>query len=216
MYTSTATGFILGLPGFGIHRDTDINVNSRVKDWLYGIRAAQPDKETQRSITGQALTQAERFRIVHEIITNPREDGGAGITPKEGEWQNVESIFPLHDQAFNKEWMRKWASSTFITAEDLDELRDRLGEKVGKNQNVSVRPRTNKPDCLLLRFYAVLLCFPYFPSGVWVRFLGVTEFVFTDLRCCQWPLVCHVHRVLEAAGSGPWYPLEGQRCFCHS
>ena len=74
------------------------------------------------------------------MITNPREEGGAGITPKEGEWQNVESIFPLHDQTFNKEWMKKWASSTFITAEDLDELRDRLGEKVSTIQIVSVWP----------------------------------------------------------------------------
>lgn len=126
---------MLRLPEFGKSWNTDINVNSRVKDWLYGVRAAQPDKETQRSITGQALTQAERFRIVHDMITSPREEGGAGINPKEGEWQNVESIFPLHDQAFNKEWMRKWASSTFITAEDLDELRDRLGEKVGNVRN---------------------------------------------------------------------------------
>ena len=111
---------------------TTTNADSRVKDWLYGVRAAQPDKETQTSLTSQPLTQAERFRIVHHMITSPREEGGAGLTPKQGEWKNVESIFPLHDRAFNKEWMRKWASSTFITAEDLDELRDRLGEKVRK------------------------------------------------------------------------------------
>lgn len=168
-----------------ICQNTDINVNSRVKDWLYGVRAAKPDKETQKSITGQVLTQAERFRIVHEMITNPREDGGAGITPKEGEWQNVESIFPLHDQAFNKEWMRAWASTTFITAEDLDELRDRLGEKVGNTQIVSTWPLTNMSDCLLLRVYAIIFCFSDISSGVWVCFLGVTEFLFTYLRYRQ-------------------------------
>ena len=116
------------------------------------------------------------------MITNPREEGGAGITPKEGEWQNVESIFPLHDQAFNKEWMRKWASSTFITAEDLDELRDRLGEKVGSTQIVTVWPLTDISDRLLLRVYAILLCFSDISSGVWVRFLGATELLFTYLR----------------------------------
>ncbi|MCJ1449914.1 hypothetical protein MMC28_000242 [Mycoblastus sanguinarius] len=103
---------------------------SRVKDWLYGIRAAQPDRETQNSLTSQPLTEAERYRIVHHMITSPREEGGAGITPKHGQWKNVESIFPLHDKAFNKAWITKWATMTFLKVEELDEIRDKFGEKV--------------------------------------------------------------------------------------
>ena len=64
------------------------------------------------------------------MITSPREEGGAGIIPKQGEWKNVESIFPLHDEKFNKEWMTKWSTTTFLKAGDIDEIRDRLGEKV--------------------------------------------------------------------------------------
>jgi len=102
----------------------------RVKDWLYGVRAAQPDKETQSSLTSQPLTEAERYRTVHHMITSPRQEGGAGITPKHGDWKTVESLFPLHDHTFNKEWIKKWATMTFLKVEDLDDIRDRFGEKI--------------------------------------------------------------------------------------
>ena len=102
----------------------------RVKDWLYGVRAAQPDRETQNLLTREPLTQAERYRTVHHMITSPKEEGGAGITPKQGQWKDVESIFPLHDHAYNKEWIKKWTTVTFLKVEDLDDIRERLGEKI--------------------------------------------------------------------------------------
>ena len=64
------------------------------------------------------------------MITNPREEGGAGVTPQEGEWKSVESIFPLHDQAWNQSWIKDWSTSYFLDINDLDQVRDRLGEKV--------------------------------------------------------------------------------------
>lgn len=70
------------------------------------------------------------------MITSPREEGGAGITPKEGEWENVESIFPLHDVAFNKRWIKEWSMKTFLKIEDLDEIRNRFGEKVGASSRL--------------------------------------------------------------------------------
>ncbi|KAG8529981.1 uncharacterized protein KY384_005463 [Bacidia gigantensis] len=88
------------------------------------------NRETQATLTSQSMTDAERLRIVYHMITNSREEGGAGITPKHGEWKNVESIFPLHDHAYNKEWIKKWSKSWLLNVEDLDEIRDRLGEKV--------------------------------------------------------------------------------------
>ena len=102
----------------------------RVKDWLHGIRSTEPEQSSSGSSTSHPLTQAERYRLVYHMITNPREDGGAGITPKEGQWKHVESIFPLHNQNFNKEWIKKWATTTLLKPEDLDEIRDHLGEKV--------------------------------------------------------------------------------------
>lgn len=64
------------------------------------------------------------------MITDDREEGGAGITPKHGEWKNVESLFPLHDHAFNKEWIKKWSTMTFLKIDDLDDIRNRFGEKI--------------------------------------------------------------------------------------
>ena len=101
-----------------------------MKDWLNGIRPAQPDRETQNSLASQPLTEAERYRIIHHLITGPKKEGSAGIVAKHGQWKNVESIFPLHDRNFNKEWIKKWASVTFLKVEDLDEIRNRFGENV--------------------------------------------------------------------------------------
>lgn len=94
------------------------------------MRPAAPDKETQRSLDAEPLTEAERLRIVHAMLTQPTSDGGAGITPGKGEWTLVESIFPLHDSEFNKEWMKEWSTKWHVTPEDLRKLRDMYGEKV--------------------------------------------------------------------------------------
>jgi anoctamin-10 len=103
---------------------------NRVRDWLHGVRAAAPPKETREALEAEPLYEAERLRIIYQLITNPENEGGAGITPKEGEWENVESIFALHDHAYNKEWIKRWSTSYFLKTEDLDEIRNRLGEKV--------------------------------------------------------------------------------------
>lgn len=97
---------------------------------MHGVRATQPDREALDALASQPMTEAERYRIIYQMITSPVEEGGAGIIPKKGEWQNVESLFPLHDIKFNKQWIQNWSTKTFLKAEDLDEIRDRFGEKV--------------------------------------------------------------------------------------
>ncbi|CAG7924765.1 unnamed protein product [Penicillium olsonii] len=100
---------------------------SRVRDWLYGIRNAEP---TSANST-ETQTEAERLRVVHQMITHPGEEGGAGITPNHGEWKNVTAIFPLHDIETNKTWMREWSKKTFLSDDDLDQIRNKFGESVG-------------------------------------------------------------------------------------
>ena len=102
----------------------------RVKDWLHGVRQAAPEKETQNSLSSEPLTDAERLRIVYSLITSPTYEGGANIIPKQGDWQNVESIFALHDHAYNKEWIKTWSKSWFLDIADLTSIRDKFGEKV--------------------------------------------------------------------------------------
>lgn len=103
---------------------------SRVKDWMYGVRTSAPSTDVKQSLVNEPLTEAERLRIVYQMITNPPSEGGAGITPKKGEWENVESIFTLHNHTYNKEWLKKWSSQYLLTEEDLDDIRARIGEKV--------------------------------------------------------------------------------------
>ncbi|KAL7266877.1 hypothetical protein RUND412_010559 [Rhizina undulata] len=103
---------------------------SRIKDWLHGVRPAAPDKETQKSLDKEPLTEAERLRIVNHLITYPESGGGAGITPRKGQWSLVERIFPLHDHEFNKAWMKRWSRTWIVGPEELEKLRNRFGEKV--------------------------------------------------------------------------------------
>ncbi|EWC44744.1 hypothetical protein DRE_06522 [Drechslerella stenobrocha 248] len=103
---------------------------SRVRDWLHGIRPAAPETETQRSLEKEPLTDGERLRLVYSLITLPNSEGGAGITPKQGEWSLVESIFALHDRDFNKKWLKDWSTKWMIGPADLKIMRDRFGEKI--------------------------------------------------------------------------------------
>lgn len=109
----------------------DVVYRSRMKDWLYGIRQIQPVKDAADALTNDPLTDSERHRQIHHMITGLKEDGGAGITPKSGQWKNVEAVFPLHDHARNKKWLLEFASKTFLTPHDLDDIKDTVGEKVG-------------------------------------------------------------------------------------
>ena len=102
----------------------------RIKDWLNAVRQAQPDKDTQKCLTSEPLSEAERYRLVHHMITCPREEGGADITPKYGDWKNVESVFPLHNHKKNQQWLEEWTRKTFLNPQDLDNIRDAVGEKV--------------------------------------------------------------------------------------
>jgi hypothetical protein len=101
-------------------------LKSRVRDWLYGIRNAEPEPAS----SVEAQTEAERLRVISHMITHPKEEGGAEITPNHGEWKNVTAIFALHDKETNKKWMRDWSQKTFLSDEDLDDIRNKFGESV--------------------------------------------------------------------------------------
>ncbi|CAK4035004.1 related to IST2 [Lecanosticta acicola] len=103
---------------------------SRVKDWIHGVRSGEPPRDVRASLEQDPLTDAERLRIIYQLITNHESEGGAGIKPKSEDWKYVESIFALHDHTYNKQWIQKWSTEYQVKSEDLDEIRDRFGEKV--------------------------------------------------------------------------------------
>jgi hypothetical protein len=79
-----------------------ICIDGSVTDWLHGVRLAAPDEQTRAAMDQETITDAERLRVVHLLITSPERDGGAGVTPGLDGWTYVESIFPLHDTKFNR------------------------------------------------------------------------------------------------------------------
>jgi len=60
----------------------------------------------------------------------PVDEGGVGITPKQGPWTLVESVFPLHDPDFNKMWLKDWSTTWIVSIEELEKLKDRFGERI--------------------------------------------------------------------------------------
>lgn len=76
------------------------------------------------------MSEAERLRIIYLLMTKSEDEGGAGITPKSGQWKNVESIFPLHDQAFNKKWIQDLSSKYTLSPQDFEKVKDKFGEKI--------------------------------------------------------------------------------------
>lgn len=167
---------------------------------MHGVRSAAPDKETRAALEAEPLYEAERLRIIYQLITNPTDEGGAGITPKEGEWKNVESVFALHDHAYNKDWIKKWTSSYFLSIEDLDDIRNRLGEKACVSHPVSWPPKLTIVDRILLCLHAVVLHLLDPCRRLWHICMALLWPLLTPLRLVQCHLVRRLYRVLETPG----------------
>lgn len=102
----------------------------RVQDWLYGVRVSALEKDIAKAFENEPVTEAERLRLVYLLITKPKNEGGAGITPNSGKWKLITSIFPLHDHDFNSSWIKTWSTKYFLDDEDLDNIRNKFGESV--------------------------------------------------------------------------------------
>ena len=98
----------------------------RVRDWLHGVRNTEPEPAS----SAEPQTEAERLRVIYHMITVAQEEGGADITANHGEWKNVEAIFALHDQEANNRCLKEYSRKTFLSTEDLDQIRGQFGESV--------------------------------------------------------------------------------------
>jgi hypothetical protein len=166
---------------------------------LNAVRQAQPDKDTQKCLTTEPLTEAERYRMVHHMITCPREEGGADIIPKYGDWKNVESVFPLHNHKKNQQWLNEFTRKTFLNPQDLDHIRDSVGEKVG-NQAIWTTKGLTCIDRILLCLPNILFHVHDVSSGFRIFVLDLVATILRNLCHCEWTLVRSVRRVVEASG----------------
>lgn len=101
---------------------------ARKRDWLAGVRLAIPDFDT--AVAREPVTDAERLRLVHLILTAPVEDGGLGLTPKIAPWRRVESLFPLHNKDFDNLWLKRWSTKWLIGDDELEHLNTHFGTKI--------------------------------------------------------------------------------------
>ncbi|RAR04132.1 plasma membrane channel protein [Stemphylium lycopersici] len=101
---------------------------SRVKDWLYGITKHHPGG-TAKSVVSAAF-EAEDLLSMYHLVNWRKELGGAGITPEFPPWENVTSIFPLHNKGANRALLTHLSTRVFLDPSDLDRIRDLWGSKV--------------------------------------------------------------------------------------
>ncbi|KAJ1921299.1 hypothetical protein IWQ60_006795 [Tieghemiomyces parasiticus] len=74
------------------------------------------------------VTPAERLRLVYRILTADPSEGGAGLHPERH--PAIETIYPLHNKRFTRNWIKTWSLKWLIDQRDLSAIRDHLGEKV--------------------------------------------------------------------------------------
>ncbi|KAI8815815.1 calcium-activated chloride channel-domain-containing protein [Fimicolochytrium jonesii] len=112
---------------------------TRVIDWLNNSGASVREPPvTLTDLELPPLTEAERLRLVYELLTTPTYEGGAGLTMDEdvvGKTDAVggkfiEAIYAPHDKEFTDKWIKSWTKRWLLTDQDIDAIRDYAGEKV--------------------------------------------------------------------------------------
>ncbi|ORX58748.1 DUF590-domain-containing protein [Hesseltinella vesiculosa] len=122
-------GTLLVLVGCSYGRLAKQFQHEKVQDFLLGVNVDDSELGDLHDKARLAeLSEADRLRLVHDILTLPANQGGADISPHVDPF--VESIFPLHNDATDDEWIRSWSKKWLITNADLDILRAAFGEKI--------------------------------------------------------------------------------------
>ncbi|KAK2608950.1 hypothetical protein QQS21_002526 [Conoideocrella luteorostrata] len=147
----------------------------RLQDWLQGVRASGPSSDIAKALADEPVTEAERLRLVYQLIIRPENDGGAGINQSSAKWKYVADVFPLHDQPFNKDWIQKWSKKWLLDEADLQDIRNKFGERVAFY-------------FAFLKSYFVFLMFPSaLGFGAWMLLGQFSSFY--ALGCGLWSVI---------------------------
>lgn len=105
---------------------------------------------------------------------------------------------------------------TFLKVEDLDEIRNRFGEKVSCWPAERRRLGADLSGRLLLRFHPKLLCLSRLSGGLWLRIVGHPWLFLSHICTSERTVVRDSGGVLETTGTRSERPLGRQRCRWHS
>lgn len=86
-----------------------------------------------RDFETYSLSPSDRIRLIHGYVTSSTSQGGLGITPGNSQYPHIQSVFCLHDHAFNKAWIDRWTRRELginISDQELDIIRHQFGESV--------------------------------------------------------------------------------------
>ncbi|KAG5980474.1 hypothetical protein E4U55_003987 [Claviceps digitariae] len=147
----------------------------RLQDWLQGIRTSGPNSDLAKALEDEPVTEAERLRLVYQLIIRPENDGGAGINQANPKWKYVHDVFPLHDQLFNKSWIQKWSKKWLLDEADLHDIRNKFGETIAFY-------------FAFLRSYFVFLVFPSAMGFAAWMLLGQFSSIYA-LGCGLWSVI---------------------------
>lgn len=110
---------------------------------------------------------------VYHLVQWPKEMGGAGVTPGVGQWENVKSIFPIHNEPVNRSLLKHLSRRMFLTVEDFDQIRDLFGSKVAFY-------------FAFIQNYLVFLTFPAFTgiaAWLWLPKYSMSYAILTSIWC---------------------------------
>lgn len=101
--------------------------------------------------------------------------GGAAVTPGVGQWENVKSIFPLHNKPVNRSLLKHISRRIFLTVEDFDQIRDLFGSKVAFY-------------FAFIQIYLIFLTFPAIAgiaAWLWLPKYSMLYAILTSIWCCM-------------------------------
>ncbi|KEP50066.1 response to osmotic stress-like protein [Rhizoctonia solani 123E] len=106
--------------------------HERRTDFVYGVARAKVPSLTSTG-NPDAVTPAERIRLVYAYISSPKADSGLGVAPGSPHWTRIQSIMALQDRDFNRAWLSNWTRKQVgfsIPISELDKIRDNFGESL--------------------------------------------------------------------------------------